>query len=259
MARHGRPASASSRPPGLRREVLFAMWDDEQSAQAFARHTSLPARFAGDGFHAVSGPCAVRVLARTPLGHLPQSRDRSRRSRDCDHARSAADSAKRCGFCAPAVPRERAASPTTGSCGERPRFGRRLSPRCRCGAARTPRPPTRIPTRTPDTHEPSQATPAGLPSRVRLRPLRGDLEHGHAARRATDRVHARPRCSAEGARTSARHHTEPSARRRWRARAPSSASSSEADQPTGTLARHMAGATAGCGTPRGAPRRCVPR
>ena len=29
-------ALASYRPPGLRRAVLFAMWDDEHSAQAFS-------------------------------------------------------------------------------------------------------------------------------------------------------------------------------------------------------------------------------
>ena len=85
-------ALASSRPPGLRRAVLFAMWDDEHSAQAFSETHQLAGRFAGDGFHAVLRPLArVRVLARSPLGHLPQSRDRSRRSRDRHHARSAAD------------------------------------------------------------------------------------------------------------------------------------------------------------------------
>ena len=58
-------ALASSRPPGLRRAVLFAMWDDEHSAQAFSETHQLAERFAGDGFHAVLRPARVRVLARS--------------------------------------------------------------------------------------------------------------------------------------------------------------------------------------------------
>jgi hypothetical protein len=49
-------ALASSKPPGLRRAVLFAMWDDEHSAQAFRETHQLAGRFAGDGFHAVLRP-----------------------------------------------------------------------------------------------------------------------------------------------------------------------------------------------------------
>jgi hypothetical protein len=49
-------ALASSKPPGFRRAVLFAMWDDEASARAFARTHPLGQRFAGNGFHAVLRP-----------------------------------------------------------------------------------------------------------------------------------------------------------------------------------------------------------
>lgn len=47
---------ASTRPPGFRRALLFAMWDDEGSAAAFADRHPLAARFAPDGFHAVLRP-----------------------------------------------------------------------------------------------------------------------------------------------------------------------------------------------------------
>src|SRR3954451_1250350 len=47
---------ASNRPPGLRRAVLLAMWDDESSAAAFADTHPLAERFADGGFHAVLRP-----------------------------------------------------------------------------------------------------------------------------------------------------------------------------------------------------------
>lgn len=47
---------ASNRPPGLRRAVLFGMWDDEESARAFRETHPLASRFAGHGFHAVLAP-----------------------------------------------------------------------------------------------------------------------------------------------------------------------------------------------------------
>lgn len=49
-------ALASNTPPGLRRAVLLAMWDDESSAAAFVDTHPLAARFANDGFHAVLRP-----------------------------------------------------------------------------------------------------------------------------------------------------------------------------------------------------------
>jgi hypothetical protein len=49
-------ALASKKPPGFRRAVLFAMWDDEASARAFADTHPLAQRFLGDGFHAVLRP-----------------------------------------------------------------------------------------------------------------------------------------------------------------------------------------------------------
>lgn len=49
-------ALASSKPPGFRRAVLLAMWDDEESARAFADTHPLAQRFVGHGFHAVLRP-----------------------------------------------------------------------------------------------------------------------------------------------------------------------------------------------------------
>jgi hypothetical protein len=48
-------ALASRRPPGFRRAVLLAMWDDEAAANAFADTHPLARRFS-DGFHAVLRP-----------------------------------------------------------------------------------------------------------------------------------------------------------------------------------------------------------
>ena len=47
---------ASKTPPGLRRAVLLAMWDDEDSATAFADAHPLAERFAHSSFHAVLRP-----------------------------------------------------------------------------------------------------------------------------------------------------------------------------------------------------------
>ena len=47
---------AGKTPPGLRRAVLFAMWDDEDAAAAFADTHPLAERFAHDSFHAVLHP-----------------------------------------------------------------------------------------------------------------------------------------------------------------------------------------------------------
>jgi hypothetical protein len=46
---------ASKLPPGLRRAVMIAFWDDEDAAAAFMRDHPLGQRFAG-GFHAVVRP-----------------------------------------------------------------------------------------------------------------------------------------------------------------------------------------------------------
>ena len=47
---------ASLKPPTLRRAVLFAMWDDEESAAAFVESHPLARRFSEHGFHAVLRP-----------------------------------------------------------------------------------------------------------------------------------------------------------------------------------------------------------
>jgi hypothetical protein len=65
---------ASKRPPGLRRAVLFAMWDDENAAAAFADTHPLAARFAPNGFHAVLRP--LRAFGTWP--GLPDTVPRTR-------------------------------------------------------------------------------------------------------------------------------------------------------------------------------------
>lgn len=47
---------ASKHPPGFRRTVMIAFWDDQESAAGFARDHPLGQRFAGSGFHAVLRP-----------------------------------------------------------------------------------------------------------------------------------------------------------------------------------------------------------
>jgi hypothetical protein len=47
---------SSKRPPGLRRAVMLAMWDDEDAAAEFAAIHPLAQRFAGNGFHVVARP-----------------------------------------------------------------------------------------------------------------------------------------------------------------------------------------------------------
>jgi hypothetical protein len=47
---------ASKTPPGLRRAVLLAMWDDEDAAAAFADAHPLAEHFAHNSFHAVLRP-----------------------------------------------------------------------------------------------------------------------------------------------------------------------------------------------------------
>jgi heme-degrading monooxygenase HmoA len=49
-------ALASNTPPGFRRVVLFAMWDDEASAHAFADTHPFAQQFVDNGFHAVLRP-----------------------------------------------------------------------------------------------------------------------------------------------------------------------------------------------------------
>jgi hypothetical protein len=67
-------ALASSKPPGFRRAVLVAMWDDEASARAFADTHPLTQPFAGNGFHAVLRP--LRAFGSWP--GLPAEVSRSR-------------------------------------------------------------------------------------------------------------------------------------------------------------------------------------
>jgi heme-degrading monooxygenase HmoA len=47
---------ASNRPPGLRRAVMLAMWDDEEAAAAFTASHPLAQQFASNGFQAVARP-----------------------------------------------------------------------------------------------------------------------------------------------------------------------------------------------------------
>ena len=47
---------ASKLPPGLRRTVMIAFWDDEDVAAGFMRDHPFGQRFAGNGFHAVLRP-----------------------------------------------------------------------------------------------------------------------------------------------------------------------------------------------------------
>ncbi len=49
-------ALVGSKPPGFRRAVLLAMWDDEASAHAFADLHPLAQRFGDNGFNAVLRP-----------------------------------------------------------------------------------------------------------------------------------------------------------------------------------------------------------
>lgn len=65
---------AAKRPPGLRRAVLFAMWEDERAAAAFADTDPLAERFARAGFHAVLRP--LRAFGTWP--GLPDAVPRSR-------------------------------------------------------------------------------------------------------------------------------------------------------------------------------------
>jgi len=68
---------ASKRPPRLRRAALFAMWDDEESAAAFAATHPLPQRFADNSFHAVLRP--LRAFGTWP--GLPDDVPRARVTR----------------------------------------------------------------------------------------------------------------------------------------------------------------------------------
>jgi hypothetical protein len=67
---------ASNRPPGLRRAVMIAFWDDEGSAAAFAADHPLGQCFAENGgFHAVLRP--LRAFGAWPglSDDLPHARD----------------------------------------------------------------------------------------------------------------------------------------------------------------------------------------
>jgi len=65
---------ASNRPPGFRRCVMIAFWDDEESASFFAAGHPLGQRFAEQGFHAVLRP--LRAFGTWP--GLPDDLPRSR-------------------------------------------------------------------------------------------------------------------------------------------------------------------------------------
>jgi hypothetical protein len=66
---------ASKRPPGLRRSVTIAFWDDEEAAAAFAKDHPLGQRYADNGFRAVLRP--LRAFGTWPglPDDLPRARD----------------------------------------------------------------------------------------------------------------------------------------------------------------------------------------
>jgi len=65
---------ASKRPPGLRRSVMIAFWDDEEAAAAFAEDHPLGQRYADNGFRAVLRP--LRAFGTWP--GLPEDLPRAR-------------------------------------------------------------------------------------------------------------------------------------------------------------------------------------
>jgi len=65
---------ASKRPPGLRRSVMIAFWDDEEAAAAFAEDHPLGQRYADHGFRAVLRP--LRAFGTWP--GLPDDLPRAR-------------------------------------------------------------------------------------------------------------------------------------------------------------------------------------
>jgi len=65
---------ASTRPPGVRRSVMIAFWDDEAAATAFADDHPLGQRYAGRGFRAVLRP--LRAFGTWP--GLPEDLPRAR-------------------------------------------------------------------------------------------------------------------------------------------------------------------------------------
>ena len=65
---------ASKRPPGLRRSVMIAFWDDEEAAAAFAEDHPLGQRYAENGFRAVLSP--LRAFGTWP--GLPDDLPRAR-------------------------------------------------------------------------------------------------------------------------------------------------------------------------------------
>jgi heme-degrading monooxygenase HmoA len=67
---------ASKRPPGLRRSVMIAFWDDEEAAAAFAEDHPLGQRYADTGFRAVLRP--LRAFGTWP--GLPEDLSRARRA-----------------------------------------------------------------------------------------------------------------------------------------------------------------------------------
>jgi hypothetical protein len=66
---------ASKRPPGFRRSVMIAFWDDEEAAAAFAEDHPLGQRYADNGFRAVLRP--LRAFGTWPglPDDLPRARD----------------------------------------------------------------------------------------------------------------------------------------------------------------------------------------
>ena len=68
---------ASKHPPGFRRTVMIAFWDDEEAAAAFTRDHPLGQRFAGSGFHAVLRPLAPMALGPACPTKCPDARDQS--------------------------------------------------------------------------------------------------------------------------------------------------------------------------------------
>ena len=189
---------ASKHPPGFRRSVMIAFWDDEDAAATFMREHPLGKRFAENGFHAVLRP--IRAYGAWPglPDEVPRrARDQSRRSRSRHDAWEVAHEPGR--PVPPSKPSRRAFSAR----GRRFRVGYCSDTSCRNTSAvhghnlaveyRGRRGCLRV--RRPRRRPPAcchQATAQGLPSRVSLHPPRPTRDDGLGSRHARDSPIRRP-------------------------------------------------------------------
>ena len=68
---------ASKHPPGFRRTVMIAFWDDEDAAATFMREHPLGKRFVENGFHRRSTNSRLWRLAGLARRSAPSARDQS--------------------------------------------------------------------------------------------------------------------------------------------------------------------------------------